>query len=159
MNHMETQLAILLDGLRNKEQALVELVNITDNQRTVIESGLPIEEVRAFLVEMNKEKQQYIDRVKGCDNMFESMLREVGPELDAKQHMYKPQVAEMQKHIRRIMDLDVKVRVKEDENNTLLNALAPAVHEQPGLKPKPKLLPPDNARVIKAYEQEKRFRG
>ena len=156
---METQLTILLDGLKNKEQALVELVNITDNQRTVIESGLPIAEVRAFLLEMNKEKQPYIDRVKGCDTLFETMLREVGPELDAKQHLYKTQVGQMQQYIRRIMDLDVKVRVKEEENNTLLNALAPVIIDQSGLKPKPKLLPPDNARVIKAYEQEKRFRG
>jgi hypothetical protein len=156
---METQLAILLEGLINKEQALTEIVNITDNQRTVIESGLPITEVRGFLMEMNKEKQQFIDRVKGCDNMFEAMLKEIGPELDARQHLYKPQVAELQKYIRRVMDLDVKVRVQEENNNNLLNELNPPVPVQSGIKPKPKLLPTDNARVIKAYENEKRFRG
>jgi len=156
---METQLAILLDGLKKKEQALIEIVNITDNQRTVIESGLPVEEVRGFLMEMNKEKQQFIDTVKGCDNMFEAMLKDIGPELDASQHMYKPQVAQLQKYIRRVMDLDVKVRVLEEKNNTILNEIAPPIPAQQGLKPKPKLLPTDNARVIKAYEQEKRFRG
>jgi hypothetical protein len=156
---MLTQLSVLLEGLKKKEQALVEIVNITDNQRTVIESGMSLDEVRGFLVEMNKEKQQFIDTVKGCDNMFEAMLKEIGPELDAQQHMYKPQVAELQKYIRRVMDLDVKVRVQEDKNNALMNALAPPPPAQTGLKPKPKLLPTDNARVIKAYEQEKRFRG
>ena len=156
---MQTQLAILLEGLKKKEQALAEIVNITDNQRTVIESGMSLDEVRTFLVEMNKTKQGFIDTVKGCDTMFETMLKEVGPELDAQQHMYKPQVAQLQKYIRRVMDLDVKVRVQEDENNAKLNELYPPAPAQTGLKPKPKLLPTDNARVIKAYEQEKRFRG
>jgi hypothetical protein len=156
---METQLAILLDGLKKKEAALTEIVNITENQRTVIESGLPLPEVREFLTEMNKEKQIFIEQVKGCDSMFEAMLKEIGPELDARQDMYKPQVAQLQIHIRRVMDLDVKVRVQEEKNHTAMNELAPPPPAIPGIKPKPKLLPTDNARVIKAYEQEKRFRG
>ena len=159
---METQLAILLAGLKKKEAALAEIVNITENQRTVIESGIPFEEVRAFLLEMNKEKQPQIDTVKGCDNMFEAMLKEIGAELDARQHLYKPQVAQLQTFIRRVMDLDIKIRVLEEKNNELLGALSPgavAAQPQQGWKPKPRLLPPDNARVIRAYEQEKRFRG
>jgi hypothetical protein len=155
---MDVQINILLEGLKKKEAALGEIVSITENQRTVIESGLELPEVRNFLMEMNKEKQPLIDTVKNCDNLFESVLKEVGPELDANQHLYKNQVMQMQKLIRAIMDLDVKVRLMEEENNKLLMALMP-VFTQAGLAPKPKLLPPDNARVIKAYEQEKRFRG
>jgi len=156
---METQLAVLIDGLKKKEAALNEIVGITDNQRTVIESGMEPQEVREFLLEMNKVKQGYIDTVKGCDDLFEKMLREIGPELDARQHLYKPQVAQMQKYIRSIMALDVKVRVQEEENNELLLKISPPMPTQSGLKPRPIPLPPDNARVIKAYEQEKRFRG
>jgi len=159
LNPMETQLAILLEGLKKKEKALAEIVNITENQSTVITSGMAADEVRGFLMEMNKEKQQFIETVKNCDNMFETLLKEVGAELDASQHLYKQQVAELQKYIRRVMDLDVKIRVLEEENNNAVTALAPQTPATPGLKPKPKLLPPDNARVIKAYEQEKRFRG
>jgi len=158
---MEVQLTVLLDGMKKKEQALTEIVNITENQRTVIESGLPIEEVRGFMVEMNKEKHFFIEQVKGCDNMFEAVLKEIGTELDEKQHLYKTQVGQLQAFIRRVMDLDVKVRVQEEKNNQMLTELFPPVQPpaQPGLRPKPKLLPTDNARVIKAYEQEKRFRG
>ncbi|MCL2499656.1 MAG: hypothetical protein FWE90_04875 [Defluviitaleaceae bacterium] len=159
-DYMETQLSILLEGLINKEKALTEIVNITDNQRTVIESGLTPTEVRVFLTEMNKEKQQFIDRVKGCDTLFEAMLKDIGAELDARQHMYKPQVAELQKYIRRVMDLDVKIRLQEEDNNNVLNEQTPPPPSvQQNLKPKPKLLPPDNARVIKAYEVERKFRG
>ena len=159
---MEVQLTVLLDGMKKKEQALTEIVNITENQRTVIESGLPVEEVRSFMVEMNKEKHFFIEQVKGCDNMFEAVLKEIGPKLDANQHLYKPQVGQLQVFIRRVMDLDVKVRVQEEKNNQKLSEIFPPaqpVVQSSGLRPKPKLLPTDNARVIKAYEQEKRFRG
>ena len=156
---MVRQLTILLDGLQEKEQALSEIVNITDNQRTVIESGLDAAAVREFLMEMNKVKQGFIETVKRCDNMFEEMLKDVGPELDAKQHLYKKQVADMQKHIRKIMALDVQVRTQEEENNALLLALSPPDFSLTGRKPKPVAIPPDSALVIKAYEEEKRFRG
>ena len=47
---LDTQIQILVDGLAKKETALREIVNITDNQRTVIESGLPPNEIRAFFM-------------------------------------------------------------------------------------------------------------
>ena len=154
---LDTQIQILVDGLAKKETALREIVNITDNQRTVIESGLPPNEIRAFLLEMNQEKQAFILQVKGCDNLFESILKEVGPELDARQDLYKPQVAQMQQLIRRIMDLDVKVRVQEEENNQKLAEVSPPPAHS-GLKPKPAPLPPDSVKVIQAYEREQQFR-
>ena len=158
MTAMETQLALLLNGLRKKELALIEIVNITENQRTVIESGLPLPEIRTMMFEMNKEKQVHIDMVKGCDNMFEAMLKEIGPQLDAQQDMYKPQVAELQTHIRRIMDYDVKVRVAEEQNNVLLSDITPVGPQQQGLTPRAKSLPTDSVKVIQAYEREQNFR-
>ena len=160
MSEIEAKLGILLDGLKKKEQALAEIVSITENQRTVIESGIPLAEVRAFIQEMNQSKQEFIQVVKDCDTMFENMLKEVGPQLDARQDMYTSEVHELQKWIRRVMDLDVKIRVSEEENNRLIIALSPAPPPSQGLKPKPSGLPMDSSRVIKAYEQgAKGFKG
>ena len=161
MDTLLTQLNIMLDGLKKKEKALQELLGITENQQTVLKSELPLEEVRTIIFPMNQGKQDAIIIVKECDNMFEAMLKEMGAELDKKQHMYKPQVQEMQGHIRNIMDLDVKVRVAEEENNRTLderrNSELPVVH---GLNAKPTPIIADSNRVIKAYEQgSKNYKG
>ncbi len=122
MDWLLTRLNILADGLEKKEQALREIVNITENQNTVLLSELTDVEANAFIVQMNKEKQQFIKQVIQCDNVFESILKEAGPALDAAQDSYKPQVEELQKRIRRVMDLDVKIRVYEEKNNALMKA-------------------------------------
>ena len=161
MDTLLTQLNIMLDGLKKKEKALEELLAITENQQTVLKSELPLEEVRALIYPMNQGKQDAIIIIKECDNMFEAMLKEMGAELDAKQHLYKSQVKSMQDHIRNIMDLDVKVRVAEEENNRILderrNAESPTSN---GLKAKPTPIIADSNRVIKAYEQgSKNYKG
>jgi hypothetical protein len=157
---LRTQLNILADGLNKKEQALSEIVNITENQGTVIESGLTEDETRAFLTQMNREKQQLIKTVIQCDNMFEAVLKEAGPALDAAPDAYKPQVSELQKRIRRVMDLDVKIRVYEEKNNALQNRRKPLDHppapgrQQTQVQAQP--LPADVNRVIGAYVKNSR---
>jgi SMC interacting uncharacterized protein involved in chromosome segregation len=155
---LRTQLNILADGLNKKEQALREIVNITENQGTVIESGLTADETRAFLTQMNREKQQLIKTVIQCDNMFEAVLKEAGPALDAAPDAYKPQVAELQKRIRRVMDLDVKIRVYEEKNNALQNGKKPfEPTPAPGKQPtQTQPLPTDANRVIGAYAKNSR---
>ena len=161
---MTTELNIMLDGLKRKEKALEEIYSITENQQTVIKSGVPFSEARQLVFEMNKGKQEAIQVVKDCDNMFEAMLKRIGKELDETQHLYAAQVRVMQTHIRRIMDTDVKIRTTEEENNKLLdkrrdeefidnsiknNSLKPKVH-----------MPTNSAQVIEAYKQgHKNFKG
>lgn len=160
MDEMLTYLNIMLDGLKKKLQALTEISSISENQRTVIESELPLDGVREMIFSMNEEKQAAIQIVKNCDDMFEKMLKDIGHEIEAKQGMYKPQVKTLQEHILRVMDLDVKIRVAEEENNKLLdqrrNAELPQVV---GLKPKV-TIPTDSAKVLRAYEQgAKNYKG
>ena len=120
MEPLEAQLSILIEGMIKKEKALIEILSITDNQNTVIESELPKDERMAFIVNMNREKQDYIQTVIDCDNLFERLLKEIGPDLDSSPDLYKPQVAELQVLIRKVMDLDVSIRVREDKNNDFL---------------------------------------
>jgi len=165
MDEMVTHLNIMLDGLKKKEQALADILAISENQRTVIESELPMEESRTLVFEMNDGKQAAIQIVKDCDNMFEAMLKEMGAELEAKQDMYKPQVKVLQEHIRRVMDLDIKIRVTEEENNRLLDIkreappTPPTAPVQQGLKPKVSIQA-NTASVINAYKEgSKNYKG
>ena len=155
MASMTTHLNIMLDGLKKKSAALSDILNISENQRTVIESELPIGGVREMIYAMNEEKQSFIQIVKDCDNMFENMLKEIGPELEAQQDMYKPQVKVLQEHIRKVMDLDVKIRVAEEENNKLLDVRRAAeIPQSAGIKPKV-TMPTDSTKVLNAYKQGK----
>ena len=165
MSQMATELGIMLDGLKRKEKALGEILAITENQQTVIQSAVPFDEARRLVFEMNQGKQDAITIVKDCDNMFESMLKRIGKELEETQHHYADRVKIMQSHIRRIMDLDVKIRATEDENNKLLDARreeeAPAQNQSSGSKLKPKVtMPTNSAQIIEAYKQgHKNFKG
>ncbi|MCL2356448.1 MAG: hypothetical protein FWC70_04695 [Defluviitaleaceae bacterium] len=154
---MLTHLNILTDGLKRKVNALENIASICENQRTVIESELPLEKVREMIFGMNEEKQDSIQIVKDCDAMFEKMLADIGTELEAQQHLYKPQVKIMQENIRRVMSIDVKIRVAEDENNKLLDARRSAelpAAQNNGIKPKV-TMPTNAAKVVDAYKQGK----
>jgi hypothetical protein len=156
MDTMLTHLNIMLDGLKKKSAALTEILSISENQRTVIESELPLEGVREMVFSMNEEKQSAIQIVKDCDDMFEKMLKDIGPELEAKQDNYKPQVQVLQEHIRKVMDLDVKIRVAEEENNKLMDERRATEFPNINAGIKPKVtMPTNSAQVINAYKQGK----
>jgi hypothetical protein len=156
MNTMETKLNILIDGLAKKEQSLLEIVGITENQSTVLDSELPNEQTQDFILHMNREKQVHIQNVIACDDLFENILKEIGPELDKDFEAYKSQVARIQEGIKRVMDLDVKIRVCEENNNKAMNKRAGTV---PPLdkKQKKSAIPKDTSRVIEAYKNNARM--
>ena len=163
---MATELGIMLDGLKRKEKALEEILAITENQQIVIKSAVGFDEVRKIVFEMNQGKQDAITVVKECDNMFELMLKRIGKELEETQHLYADRVKIMQAHIRRIMDMDVRIRATEEDNNKLLDKRreeeAPASDQTASSgKIKPKVnMPTNSAKVIEAYKQGHRnFKG
>jgi hypothetical protein len=154
MNTVETKLNILIDGLKAKEQSLLEIVSITENQTTVLESELETEHAQAFIFQMNQEKQVHIQQVITCDNLFESILKEIGPELDADQSAYMAQVKVLQEYIKSVMDLDVKIRILEEKNNQLMDKRKTGIPAPP-VKKKPSI-PKDANRVIDAYKNNAR---
>jgi hypothetical protein len=154
MNNIETKLNLLIDGLAKKEHSLLEIVNITENQGTVLESELPAEESLAFVSQMNREKQVHIQIVIQCDSMFETVLKEIGSKLDDDPQAYKPQVLAIQDGIKRVMDLDVRVRVLEEKNNQRM--ISKKTTDALGnLQKKPGIIT-DTQRIIDAYKNNAR---
>jgi hypothetical protein len=156
MNTTLTKLNILIDGLAKKELSLSEIVSITENQGTVLESELPNEPAQEFIMQMNQEKQVHIQHVIDCDNLFEIILKEIGPTLDADYSLYKPQVKAIQEGIIRVMDLDVKIRVCEENNNKLMDRRKGTASPLEK-KAKKTAIPKDTSRVIEAYKSNKRI--
>ena len=165
MDNVEAELDILIDGMLKKERALNEILSITENQNTVIESELTKDEIAAFIVNMNREKQIHIQTVIGCDNLFERILKESGPALDASPDLYKPQIAKLQSLIKTVMDLDVSIRVKEEKNSDYMKKAGQGPRNLTRKKVKDSSanmisIAQDENRVIKAYEKNsKDFKG
>ena len=120
MEFIDVELKVLIECLKKKEKALCQIVNITENQGFVLESEASHDEKYAFFMQMNKEKQDAINIVLQCDDVFENVLQKIGPVLDANPSMYGTQVKTLQDMIRIVMDLDVRIRVGEDKNNKIL---------------------------------------
>ncbi|MCL1999621.1 MAG: hypothetical protein FWG65_12745 [Turicibacter sp.] len=161
MENMLVNLELLIKCLAKKEKALAQIVAITENQGFLLESNIARNELYPFFMQMNEEKSNFIKLVMEYDQVFENVFRETGPALDAEPTKYGAEVQEMQRLIRIIMDLDVQIRVKEDENSKILTQIYDSI------KPAAKTTKPaidsgeyGSAKTIEAYKnQDKRNSG
>jgi len=175
METIAVELKVLIECLKKKETALQQIVNITENQGFILTSDMPHEERYPIFMQMNDERQALIDLVLQCDQVFESVLQKVGPALDADTSKYSEEVQAMQDTIRRIIDLDVRIRLEEQNNHQVLVKALPKGVVPPGLpgqevalqegthSGKPTVIGggkhADN-QVLKAYESQSRhFKG
>jgi len=131
LDSIEVELKVLTECLKKKEKALRQIASITENQGFVLTSELKHEEVYSFFMQMNAEKQDFIDRVLQCDQVFENMLQKIGPVLDANPSKYGGQVRTLQDLIRIVVDLDVRIRLSEDNNSQVLHEALAKVQPQP----------------------------
>ena len=116
---VETKLSILSQCLEKKEGALSQILAITENQSTLLAVENADESIHAIFREMNREKQVLIDTVIACDKVFEKMFSELGEDFAGRAQPYKASVAALQALIRRVMDIDVKIRLQENANKSL----------------------------------------
>ena len=120
MDSIKIELQVLIECLRKKEQALKQIADITENQGFVLSSGAPHDEIYSYFMQMNTEKQTFIQKVMQCDEVFTNMLEKIGPTLDADPKKYREQVITLQDLIRAVTDVDVRIRVIEDKNTQVL---------------------------------------
>lgn len=120
MDSIEIELKVLTECLKKKEKAMSQIAAITENQGFVLTSGLTHEEIYSFFMQMNVEKNEFIRRVIECDEVFENVLQKIGPTLDSDPSKYDEEVRVLQDLIRVVMDLDVQIRLGEDENSQIL---------------------------------------
>ena len=120
MDSIEVELKVLIECLKKKEKALSQILAITENQGFVLTSDLTHNEIYSFFMKMNDEKNEFIKLVIQYDEVFENVLQKIGPTLDADPTKYGEQVHTLQELIRAVMDLDVQIRLEEDNNSKIL---------------------------------------
>ncbi|MCL2573157.1 MAG: hypothetical protein FWE34_01240 [Defluviitaleaceae bacterium] len=127
----ETKLALLLEVLSKKREALVGVLNISENQETLYLSP-PSDERREFLMEMGKQKQKQIDEVLACDEIFQSIFDGIATEFELKKHDHKDKVLQLQAGINEVLELDVKIRAQEEKGKAVAasNIAKPAAQNE-----------------------------
>lgn len=122
MDSIEVELKVLIECLKKKEIALGHIANITENQGDLLASSLEQGELYSIFMQMNGEKQGFIEKVIQYDQVFENVLIKIGPTLDEDPTKYAEQVRSLQDLVRKVMDLDVQIRVYEDNNSQILTS-------------------------------------
>lgn len=119
------KLNLLLDMLKEKEEQLQIISNITQNQETIIKSNNKSTETLSLFKALSKEKQLVIDKVLSIDTAFSSNYSSI-------EHIFtlqsipddlKPIIKEMQTSISTIDLLTNEIKRREKENDVNIEQL------------------------------------
>lgn len=118
MSDIKVKIDILNDALDKKEKLLVSIYNITENQELFYK--LEDENQKNKLIkESSREKQIIIDEVISIDNIFINIVEEIKEELKYEKDLYQEKLNIMTEKIKKVTDLDIKIRVKEERNRRI----------------------------------------
>lgn len=110
---METQFKLLIDILTKKYDTLSEILSITENQGMIFKT---MPEEREMFMGMVEEKQTRIDSISTGDDIFNKVFAETMEILKKEKNTYKTYIAEMQRLIKAIMDMEIRIRLEERNN-------------------------------------------
>lgn len=110
---METQFKLLIDILTKKYDTLSEILSITENQGMILKT---MPEEREMFMGMVEEKQTRIDSISTGDDIFNKVFAETMEILKKEKNTYKTYIAEMQRLIKAIMDMEIRIRLEERNN-------------------------------------------
>ena len=135
----------VLEGILNKKiDILRQILNITENQQTILSAGPHGKNALHLYRAMNDEKQKLIDTVNESNRVFEKTYQNIREVFAKEAHNHAGLVACIQDRIKRVTDLDVRIRVLEARNI----ASAPAANKARDNKSTRK-------RLVRLYEKNK----
>ena len=117
-NNFETKLAILADILDKKRSALLAILAICENQESMYATPASSER-RDFLVGLGKEKQEKIDEVLVCDQVFQQIFEGIGDIFETEGQNYPEKVRKLQDDIKEVLEIDIKIRAQEEKTKAL----------------------------------------
>ena len=150
MDNFQIQLRILVEMLGKKKSALMQILAITENQENILLSPhAATEEGAMFFTGLNDEKQRLIGLVLESDKLFQNLFDEIKDEFEIRAKDFTEDTQVLKDNIKEIVDLDLKIRIREEKNRMLIE------------KTKPKEKKPadaiSKAYLLKQYEKNKNF--
>ena len=115
------QLTLLSDILERKKKALEQILNITENQETILKQEKSPEMVDMFN-QMAAEKQNYVEIVLQADSIFQKNFDGLKDSFDLMAEHHLKEIKLLQAQITAITDFDVAIRVKEKRNKEVAEA-------------------------------------
>ena len=136
--------------LNKKRELLSQIMIITENQENILLSPhAASDEGAAFFTGLNEEKQNLIELVLEADKLFQHSFDELKDEFELKARDNAEDVQALKDSIKEIVDLDSKIRVKEEKNRMLLDKVR--------YKNKIDMRTANKAHVLKQYKKNKYF--
>ena len=120
MEHFAAQLNILNEILVKKKRFLTQVLTISENQETILLSKLEPEEISAYFVAMNGEKQGLIEEVIGTDDVFQSVFDGIRDIFDENAPLFKADIGALQAEIKELIEMDTQIRLQEEKNKSHL---------------------------------------
>ena len=146
MDQFLLHLRLLNDILEKKQDALTRILNIMENERTVITAGANVSEAIAMFTGMAGEKQKLIDAVKESDRVFERVFREISPVFEKEAPKHAGLAKRLREGVKRVTALDARIRVMEARRKDAGRVTAKDPHDVSARK-----------RVARIYEQNKSY--
>lgn len=111
--------SMMADTLRRKETILTALYSMTQEQERMLkEDELDIEQFHQLL----DEKGAKIDELNELDEGFDALFKMVEKEIVANRENYKEEIQMMQRQIREVSELGVRIQALEHQNSSRLQA-------------------------------------
>ncbi len=117
---LDIQIKLLLDILNKKLTILQEILSITENQSTILKS---IPHNREMFLCMFDEKQNRINDISAGDDIFNRLFETVIQEIRTNAGLYKSYVADMQKLVKEIMDMEIRIKLEEHNNRKYIQTV------------------------------------
>lgn len=123
----ETYIQIMLQSLEKKSRVLDQIIQLNEQQKTVLESAdSPVEDFD----EIVEKKSALIEQMEQLDSGFEKLYDRVREELRTNKDTYKDQIRKMQDYIRAVTDKSVQIQTQEARNKELMTSKFARVKKQ-----------------------------
>ncbi len=120
IEEINTGISILYDSLVQKQQLLEQILNITENQEQVLKNIDESSEFKELFHEMNRQKQLLIDEVLNLDNVFQNTYEKYSEIMLNRPEHFTKGIKLLQELIQSVMDMDIKIRCREQNNKQLI---------------------------------------
>lgn len=120
MEQNKNYLAILVDALEKKKDALQNILRITQEQAELAKADTYQE---AAMEKTLNAKEIELSRVNTLDEGFQSVFDRVRSEVKRNQELYKDEIARLQELIRQCTELGNEIMVLEERNRNRFSTL------------------------------------